>query len=136
MLEFAIGSGVLVSIFTGTFQFGYTFYQYNLLLNAVNDGARYAALRPYDSTTSTPSTAFSNAVKNMVVYGNPTGGSAPVVPNLATSNVNITVGFLNSVPRTMAVSISGYTINSVFSSTTYTGKPRVTYSYQGEFSPY
>ena len=136
MIEFAIGASVLTSIFAGTFQFGYTFYQYNLLKNAVSDGARYASLRTYDSSTSTPSSAFQTAVQNMVVYGDPAGGSAPVAPNLATSNVNLNVTFTNGVPSTMTVSITGYTIGAVFGSTTLTNKPSVNYAYQGVYSPY
>ena len=64
MLEFAIGSSLLVAAFAGTFQFGYTFYAYNKLATAVNDGARYAALRPYNSTTTTPKADFLLAVQN------------------------------------------------------------------------
>ena len=136
MIEFAIGATVLTSIFAGTFQFGYTFYQYNLLKNAVSDGARYASLRPYDSSSTTPSSAFQDAVKNMVVYGNPAGGSSPIAPNLATSNVNLNVTFTNSVPTAMTVSITSYTIGAVFGTTTLNNKPSVTYSYQGVYSPY
>ena len=136
MIEFAIGAGVLTSIFAGTFQFGYTFYQYNLLKNAVSDGARYASLRPYDSTTSTPSDSFKEAVKNMVVYGDPAGGTSPIAPNLTASNVNLTVTFTNRVPTAMTVSITGYTIGAVFGNTTLTNKPSVTYAYQGIYSPF
>lgn len=136
MIEFAIGAGVLTSIFAGTFQFGYTFYQYNLLKNAVSDGARYACLRTYDSSTSTPSAAFQQAVQNMVVYGDPAGGASPVAPNLSTSNVNLNVTFSNGVPTAMTVSITSYTIGAVFGTTTLTNKPSVTYAYQGIFSPF
>ena len=136
MLEFAIGSGVLTAVFVGTFQFGHTFYRYNVLANAVNDGARYASLRPYDSTTTTPSNSFKSAVQNMVVYGDPGGGSTPVAPGLKTSNVNLNVTFTNGVPTAMTVSISGYTIDSIFSTTACTNKPQVTYQYQGLYSPY
>ena len=45
MVEFALGSSLLVAAFTGTFQFGYTFYVYNNIETAVNNGAKYAALR-------------------------------------------------------------------------------------------
>ena len=136
MIEFAIGAGVLTSIFAGTFQFGYTFYQYNLLKNAVCDGARYASLRAYDSSTSTPSDTFKQAVKNMVVYGDPAGGTSPVAPDLATSNVNLNVTFTSGVPTAMTVSITGYTIGAVFGSTTLTNKPSVTFAYQGIYSPF
>lgn len=134
-MEFAIGAGVLASVFIGTFQFGYTCYQYNALVNAVNAGARYASVRPYDSTTTTPSTAYSTAVKNMVVYGSPSGGTTPVLRNLSTSNVpDPVITFSNSVPATVKVSISGYTVDAVFTQTTF-NKPVVTYPYVGIYSP-
>jgi Flp pilus assembly protein TadG len=137
MLEFAVGSGVLVAAFVGTFQFGYTFYTYNKLATAVSDGARYAALRPYDATTSTPSSGFQTAVKNMVVYGDPNGGTAPIVPGLKTENVSVSAPFVHSVPSTVIVSISGYTIDSIgFGQNTLTNKPQVTYPYMGIYSPY
>jgi Flp pilus assembly protein TadG len=136
MLEFAIGSGVLVAAFTGTFQFGYTFYAYNKLATAVYDGAHYAALRPYDSTTTTPSDAFKTAVTNMVVYGNPAGGTTPIVPGLTTDQVKLTTTFSHSVPSTVTVAINGYTIDSLFAQNTLTNKPQVTYPYLGIYSPF
>jgi len=136
MLEFAIGATTLVSIFAGTFQFGYTFYQYNLLKNAVENGATYAALKTYNSATSTPSSTFRTAVQNIVVYGDPAGGSSPIVSGLAPGNVNLNVTFTNGVPTAMNVSISSYTIHAVFGNTTFTNKPSVTYSYQGIYQPY
>jgi Flp pilus assembly protein TadG len=135
MLEFALGAGMMVAVFTGTFQFGYTFLQYNNLQNAVARGAHYAALVPYDSATTTPSAAFKTAVQNMVLYGTPTAGTSPVLSGLTASNVNFTVTFTNGVPSAMTVSITGYTINSIFSSSTLTNKPQVTYTYQGVWSP-
>lgn len=139
MLEFSLGAGILFFVFAGTFQFGYTFYQYNLLKNAVRNGAAYAALRPYDSSTSTPSSAFTTAVQNMVVYGDPAGGTTAVAPGLATTNVKLTATFSNGttgIPTAMKVYIDGYTINSVVSSVTLTKKPQATYAYQGIFEPY
>jgi Flp pilus assembly protein TadG len=136
MVEFALAFSVLFSIFTGTFQFGYTFYQYNVLAAAVNDGARYASLRPYDSTSPTPSSAFLTAVRNIVVYGNPSGGVKAVTPDLKTSNVNCSATFTNGIPSAVTVSVSGYTIKSIFGGSTLTNKPKVTYAYQGIYSPY
>ena len=135
MLEFAIGAGVMVSVFTGTFQFGFTFLQYNNLVNAVNRGARYASLVAYDSANNSPSSTFKTAVQNMVVYGTPTAGASPVLANLTTSNVDLTVTFANGIPSTMTVYIKNYTINSIVSTTTLNSKPRVTYTYQGVWSP-
>jgi Flp pilus assembly protein TadG len=135
ILEFAVGSGVLLAAFTGTFRFGYSFLQYNRLTNAVIQGARYASIVPYDSATSTPSAAFLSSVRNMVLYASPDGGTSTVVPGLTASNVNLTVTFANGVPSTMTVAISGYTIDSVFSSDTLTNKPKFTYPYLGIWSP-
>lgn len=135
MLEFAIGAGILVAVFSGTFQFGYTFLQYNNLANAVARGARYASLVPYDSATTAPSATFQTAVQNMVLYGNPTAGTSPVLYGLTSGNINLIVTFTNQVPSAMTVYISGYTINSIFATATLTKKPQVTYAYQGIWSP-
>jgi Flp pilus assembly protein TadG len=135
MLEFAAGSGLLLAAFAGTFQFGYTFYLYNSLATAVNDGAHYAALRTYDSSSSTPSNTFQTAVQNMVVYGSPAGGTTPIAPGLTTSNVTLTVTFTNSVPTAMTVAITGYQIDAIFAQNTF-NKPQFTYPYQGIYSPY
>jgi Flp pilus assembly protein TadG len=135
MIEFALGSGILVMAFVGTFQFGYTFLQYNNLENAVARGARYASLIPYDSTSTTPSRAFSSAVKNMVLYGSSTAGASPALPGLTAANVNLTVTFTNGVPGTMTISVSGYSINSIFATSTLSNKPRITYAYQGIWTP-
>ena len=140
MIEFAIGSTVLVSCFAWCFQYGYTFYRYNTLLAAVNAGARYASLAPYDSLTPTPSSSFDTAVKNVVVYGNPAGGSTPQVPGLDTSKVTLTVTFTTTststdVPYYMTVSINTFSIPAVFKTVTFSGKPKVKYKYQGFYSP-
>jgi Flp pilus assembly protein TadG len=136
MLEFALGSGLLVAAFGGTFGFGYTFYQYNSLANAVNDGARYASLIPYTSTTTTPKPDLLLAVQNMVVYGNPAGGTVPVVPGLTTDKVQLNPAFTNGVPTAMTVYINGYKIDAMFAKNTLNNKPQVTYPYVGIYSPY
>ena len=140
MVEFALGSTILMTVFAGTFQYGFIFYQYNALENAVINGAPFASQYRYDSLTSAPSNSFQTAVKNMVVYGDPTGtNTTPIVKNLATGNVNISVGMLGSgtnlVPISMTVYITGYTIDAIFGSFTCTNKPAVTYAYQGIFAP-
>ena len=147
MLEFAIGAGVLVSVFSGTFQFGFTFLQYNNLQNAAARGARYASVIPYDSDSATPSSSYEAAVKNMVLYGSPTvttqavsagvaaPAPSPALPGLTTNNINVAVFFSNGVPSNVTVSITGYAINSVFATTTLVNKPAVTYAYQGIWSP-
>jgi hypothetical protein len=72
----------------------------------------------------------------MVVYGDPAGGTTPIVSGLKTSNVNLAVVFTHSVPSGMTVSISGYTVDSIFAQNTFTNKPQVTYPYLGIWAPY
>jgi Flp pilus assembly protein TadG len=134
MVEFAIGAGMLVAVFTGVFEFGYAFYVYNNLVAAVDNGARYAAYRTYDSSTTTPSVAFSTGVKNMVVYGQPSVGAKAVVPGLATANVVLTPIFTGNVPTGMTVSLSGYSLNAVFKTFTL-NKPVATYPFLGVYAP-
>jgi len=140
MVEFALGSTILVTVFTGTFQYGFIFYQYNVLENAVNNGAHFGALQIYDTNSTAPSGTFSTAVKNMVVYGDPTGtNTTPVVKGLTTGKVSLTIGGIGSgntfTPTTVTVAINGYTINGVTGTYTLTGKPAVTYPFQGLYCP-
>jgi Flp pilus assembly protein TadG len=136
IIEFAIGSGILMAVFGGTFEFGYTFYIYNNLETAVNNGAKYAALRVYEQTTNTPSACFTSAVQDMVAYADPTGTTTtPVAPGLAPGNVSVTATFNNSVPSQVTVGLSSYTIDSVFARITLTNKPQITYPFLGRYAP-
>jgi len=136
-VEFALVFLVLFAVFSGAFEFGYAFYAYNRLVNAAREGARYASMKPYDSANSTPSTAFSTAVKNMVVYANPAppDGATPVVRGLATSNVSLTVLSSGVQPLQMTVSISNFPLDAIFGTITLNNKPSVTFTYLGIPTP-
>jgi len=135
LVEFAVGSGVLLAAFSGTFELGYTLNQYNRLLTAVTQGARYASLIPYDSPTDTPSAAFKTAVQNMVLYGAPVAGTTAVLSDISAANIRLTVTFSKGVPSSVTVSITGYTVNALFGNHLLSGKPQVTYPYQGVWAP-
>jgi len=129
VLEFALGWSVLWALFAGLYQFGYSFYVYNRLQTAVADAAELGAKMTYD--TANPS-AFSTALQNMVLYGDETAGTTPLVPGLTTNNVNVSVTLdAQSMPRDVTVSITGYTISAIFQSFTPTNKPRVSTKYYG-----
>jgi len=134
LIEFALAFGFLFPILTGTFQFGYAFFIYNELQNAVRNGARHAAFKTYDSGSATPSSAFLNSVRNTVVYGDPDGGTVPVVPSLTTSNVNLTVTLAGGVPDMMTVSIQNYSLNAFFKTFTI-NRPSASFSYVGVYAP-
>jgi Flp pilus assembly protein TadG len=135
MVEFALASSILIPCFVGVFQFGYAFYNYNRLVGAVRAGARYAALRQYDSASTTPSTAYADAVKNVVVYGSPTTGTAAVVPGLTTSQVQVQMRFVNSAPDQVKVYLSSFTLDTVFRTMQWSGKPAASFRYEGVWAP-
>ena len=89
MVEFCLGAGLLLAAFAGTFQFGYTFLQYNILENVVVQGARYASTIPYDSPNSTPSAGFFTSVQNMAVYGSPLAADKPPVTGLLPGHIKL-----------------------------------------------
>jgi hypothetical protein len=141
LIEFVLSFFLIFAVFSGIFQFAYSFYIYNTLVTAVREGARYASLKPYDSTSTTPTAIFQTAVQNMVVYGdaNPPQGAQPVVPGLIDTNVVLTVtsggtGSLTA-PSQMSVAITGFKVDAVFGNWNLTGKPNSTFPYTGILTP-
>jgi Flp pilus assembly protein TadG len=141
LIEAALGLLVLISVFSGSFQFGFTFYQYNALATAVNNGAHYAGTRSWDSTTGAITASNKLAIQNMVVYGDQSGTlTKPVLTGLTVNNISVTpnnqTGALG-VPASFTVSLTSdangkyYVINSLFGQMTLNGKPSVTYPFQG-----
>ena len=134
MIEFAISVGVLFPVLSGSFQFGYSFYIYNEMQTATRAGARYASILAYDSPNSTPSASFATAVQNMVVYGDPAGGTDPVVPGLAPENVTVNMAFVSGAPREITIGIDNFRVNAVVKMVDFNTKPHVTYRYTGRWS--
>ncbi len=137
LVEFALASTVLVFLFLGTFQFGYSFYQYNSLVNAVRGAARYASMAKISNmgNGATPAT-YSDAVKNMVVYGSPTGGTKPIVYGLTTADVNVTVGYdAKFVPINVTVNVSQFTIDAVVKKFVINSKPSLKMPFTGSYCP-
>lgn len=135
IIEFVLSCGLLFAIFSGVFQFGYAFYLYNVLENAVTAGARYASLRTYDSSSATPSASYLTAVRNVVVYGDPAGGQNPVAPGLDPSAVAVTVSMEAGVPRRVRVAIASYKLDAAIKVFQLTGKPFAEFPYVGRFAP-
>jgi hypothetical protein len=89
---------VLTSMFA-VVEFGRALWTHNALADAARRGARYATLH---------SSGDIDQVKNVVVYGDPAGGSQPVVPNLSTSNVAVNYSNFALNKGTVTVSITSY----------------------------
>ena len=99
LVEFAIGATVFLTVMFAVIEFGRALWTHNALADAARRGARYAIVH---------TAADSDAVKNVVVYGDPAGGSTPLVNNLSTSNVNVTYSGFGLSGGTATVSISNY----------------------------
>src|SRR5687767_3284657 len=80
LVEFAIGATVFLTAMFAVLEFGRALWVHNALSDAARRGARYAVLNPASDSAS---------VKNVVVYGDPAGGTQPLVENLTPTNVNV-----------------------------------------------
>ena len=106
LLEFAIMGTVFLSVMFGVIEFGRLYWTHSALRDAARRGVRYAAVRKNDA-------AGMQAVKNMVVYGDPAGGTTPLVNGLSTSNVDIEYVNYNGVQLSAraTVKITNYQFN-------------------------
>ena len=141
MIEFALASTILIPMFIGTFQFGYTFYVYNLLSTQIRAGARYASIRTFRCADSDSIAKFKTAVGNMVRFGNPDGSGTLIEPGLTAGEVDVQIKDRNDVnadkthiPDYVTVSTASYTVDAVFKKFTFTGKPILRFAYIGRFA--
>ena len=140
MLELAACASVLVACLTGTFQFGYTFYVYNQMVTAVGNGGRYASGRTYRAASPKDIEKGTEAIRNMVVYGDPhpAPDAQPVVPDLKCEEVDVKWNFSNDkpgAPEFVEVAIGRHQINALVGSFTFAGRPRVVFPYLGRYAP-
>jgi len=125
-LELALSFMLLWALMGGAFRLGYGMYVYESLVSAVAGAARYASRVDFDAAGHT----FTSSVKNMAVYGSPTGGTAALAPGLTTANINVTwTTDSTGLPLTM----TNYTVNAVFQTFTWTGKPSLTVRFAGRY---
>lgn len=99
LVEFAIGASVFLMVMFAVIEFSRALWVHNALSDAARRGARYAIVHPETDSA---------AVKNVVVYGDPAGGTTPVVNNLTTANVNVTYSGFGLSGGTATVSVSNY----------------------------
>src|SRR2546422_4254848 len=95
MIEFALASFILLPMFFGAFQFGYTFYVYNLLCSQVRAAARYGSIRAFYAADSAK---YQTALKNVVIYGNPDGSGTAIEPGITAANVEVLLLGANGNP--------------------------------------
>jgi Flp pilus assembly protein TadG len=157
MIEFAAATGILIPLFIGTFQFGYTFYVYNLISTQMRAGARYASMKTYKGSDGTSSSSpFKTAVKNIVLYGdpNPARGAKVMEPGLKASQIDVEIKGsdgvtdasatvqptmvyvrLGTVTTAGCTSDCSYTLDAVITKFALSGKPIATFPYVGTWAP-
>jgi Flp pilus assembly protein TadG len=138
MLELALCAGVLVSCLAGTFQFGYTFYVYNQLVTAVGNGGRYAAMRTYRAATPGDIDKGRTAIRNIVVYGDaqPAVDAVAVVAGLTPDQVDVRwVTDESSAPTAVNISVRSFSVNAIFKTFTFSGRPGVEFPFVGKYAP-
>jgi len=99
LVEFAIGVTVFLTVMFAVMEFGRALYVHNALADAARRGARYATMH---------SSSNVDAVKNVVVYGDPAGGSQALVPNLTTDKVTVNYSNFALNKGTVSVGITNY----------------------------
>jgi Flp pilus assembly protein TadG len=135
IVELTLCLPVLVGLALGTLQYGYSFFVYGELEQAVRAAGRYASLRPYGSATTTPDPDYLTAVQNVAVYGDPAGGTNPIAPGLTTDQVAVTMIFVHGAPGEVTVAINGYNLPQIISSVALTNKPYTKFPFLGIFAP-
>lgn len=98
LVEFSIAATVFITVMFAIVEFGRAVWAHNALADAARRGARYAVINPANTTK----------VKNLVVYGDPDGGTNPVVPELTTDNVEVTYSGFGLDVGTVQVTIKDY----------------------------
>ena len=87
-VEFAICAPILFLLMFATAEIGRVLFQYNTLVKAVRDGARYAAAAQTNTSrvvTITP--AMRTATVNLVMTGNTAGTGTPVLQGMEANRI-------------------------------------------------
>src|SRR2546423_15650585 len=84
LVEFAIGATVFLTVMFGVIEFGRALWTHNALADAARRAARYAVNQPAASPAGTKTSGTNvgpsiSAIRNVAVYGDPAGGSKPLV---------------------------------------------------------
>ena len=99
ILEFTFTGSLFFLTFFGVLDFGRLLWTHNALGDAARKGARHAVSTSITKTVE---------IKNAVIYGNPAGGTSPIVPGLTASNVEIIYDNVGLGRGTATIKITGY----------------------------
>jgi Flp pilus assembly protein TadG len=99
LVEFSIGVTVFAVAMFAVLEFSRLLWVHNALTDAARRGARYAVMHSEND---------SDAVKNIVVYGNAAGTGNPMLANLSTEDVDVDYNDFGMNDGTVTVSIDDY----------------------------
>jgi len=113
LVEFSIGATLFLTAMFAVVEFGRVLWTHNALCDAARRGARYAINQPANTPAGTVTSGTDvgpsiTAIKNVVVYGNPAGGTTPVIRNLTPANVTVIYQNFGLGQGTVSVSIHSY----------------------------
>src|SRR5258707_10649923 len=94
LVEFAIGATVFLTAMFAVIEFGRALWTHNALSDAARRAARYAISQPASTPPGSKKTGDDlgpslGAIKNVAVYGDPAGGTQPLLPDLTIDNVHV-----------------------------------------------
>ncbi len=107
VIELALVLPLLLLLSLLTTEMGRAFYHYGVLTQSVREGVRHLSRQLPGQGVAT--------ARNLVVYGNPEGTGAPVLPGLAAVQVESSWQFVGAAPPMQVVTlrVSGYQFNSL-----------------------
>ena len=111
IIEFTLTAATFFMMIAAIISAGHLFFTHNALVESTRRGARYASLvaKPGTGACANNSTTV-DSVKNMVLYGTTTAGTAPLVNNLQASNITVCYSNDYGVGQgTVSVKIESYT---------------------------
>ncbi|MBA3515662.1 MAG: pilus assembly protein [Pyrinomonadaceae bacterium] len=113
LVEFAIGATVFLTAMFGIIEFGRALWTHNALADAARRAARYAVNQPASNPPGVKTNGLNvgpsiTAIRNVAVYGDPAGGSQPMVSNLTPANLNVQYTGFGVGEGTVAVTITDY----------------------------
>lgn len=113
LLEFAIGATVFFTVMFGVLEFGRVLWAHNALSDAARRAARYAVSQPASAPAGTSVTGVDvgpsiTAIKNVAIYGDPAGGTQPLMPNLGPANISVRYSNFSLGDGTVSVTITNY----------------------------
>ena len=113
LVEFSIGATVFLTAMFAVIEFGRALWTHNALADAARRAARYAINQPASTppgvkTTGTNVGPSITAIKNVAIYGDPAGGTKPVVNNLTAANIDVDYQQFGLGEGTVAIIVKDY----------------------------